>query len=352
MDNSPLHDEARWNEASRTLDCEDVGLNCLVCVDAEMLARMAAELGNDEATARYGAIAETLRKKIGTHFWDESRKIFASRLWSGKFVEALAPTSFYPLLAGSASKTQAAALLKHLDDPESFGGAFGLPSVARSHPGYRDNVYWRGRIWPILNWLVWQGLRRAGEEAKALELATKGWWMFERNWHEDRLCPENYNAETSIGLDQADTDGFYSWSALLPYVMAAEIMDFSPWHGWQIANGDNVSLGPVATPVGNVILERHDRIVTLRQNEVALLETNLPGRLTQVAIARDRLSLILPDGRPKGGWLRLALRGAKGIAMAQQGGTALLATLKDGMAELPLIAGSGKNRLSVLLEPD
>src|SRR5947207_1451950 len=37
MDNSPIHDEARWNEKSRTLDCEDVGLNCLVCLDCEML---------------------------------------------------------------------------------------------------------------------------------------------------------------------------------------------------------------------------------------------------------------------------------------------------------------------------
>lgn len=351
MDNSPLHDEARWNEDSRTLDCEDVGLNCLVCVDAEMLANMATELGETEAAARYDAIAARMRKKIGTHFWDESRQVFASRLWSGKFVRSLAPTSFYPLLAGAANKKQKAALLAHLDDPKTFGGAFGLPSVARNDPAYPDNVYWRGRIWPILNWLVWQGLRRAGEESKALELATKGWWMFERNWHEDRLCPENYNADTGIGLDQADTDGFYSWSALLPYMMSAEIMDISPWHGWQIANGDNVSLGPVATPAGRIVLERNDRVVSLRQGGTVLLATNLPGRLTRLELTRHRIALDLPDARPEGGWLRIGLRGSAGVALAQQAGTALLPTVRDGIAELPVIAGNGKNRLVVLLEP-
>lgn len=352
MDNSPLHDEARWNEASRTLDCEDVGVNCLVCIDAEMLALMATELGDVGAAAHYGAIAARMRTSIGTHFWDEQRQIFASRLWSGKFIDALAPTSFYPLLAGAANDAQTAALLKHLDDPQSFGGAFGLPSVARSHPAYGDNVYWRGRIWPILNWLVWQGLRRAGKDAKALELATKGWWMFERNWHGERLCPENYNAETGVGLDQADTDGFYSWSALLPWMMASEIMDISPWHGWQIANGENVSLGPVVTPAGRATLERLDRVVTLRQGETILLQSNLPGRLSRIEVTPQRIALDLPDRRPTGGFLRIGLRGARGIAMAQQGGTALLPSLRDGMAELPLIAGDGKTRLVALLERD
>ena len=34
-----------WNEESRTLDCEDVGLNCLVCLDCEMLGLHGAGAG-------------------------------------------------------------------------------------------------------------------------------------------------------------------------------------------------------------------------------------------------------------------------------------------------------------------
>src|SRR5205085_3715629 len=152
MDNSPVHDEANWNEESRTLDCEDVGLNCLVCLDCEMLALMARELGLRDTAADHGAAASSLRGKIGQHFWDDSRKIFANRLWSANFTRSVAPTSFYPLLCDAASPEQIRHLLAHLENAQSFGGEYGLPSVSRDDPALHDNVYWRGRIWPILNW--------------------------------------------------------------------------------------------------------------------------------------------------------------------------------------------------------
>jgi putative isomerase len=216
MDNSPIHDEAQWNEASRTLDCEDVGLNCLVCLDSEMLGLMARELGKD-GTA-HDAHAAELRAKISSHFWDASRNVFANRLWSGAFTRSIAPTSFYPLLCGAATPEQTRHLLAHLENPQTFGGAPGLPSVMRGDPALKDNVYWRGRIWPILNWLVWSGLKKAGQDKAAKSLQEKGWALFQQNWRERRLCPENYHPETGEGLDQPDTDPFYSWSALLAYV--------------------------------------------------------------------------------------------------------------------------------------
>jgi putative isomerase len=229
MDNSPIHDEARWNEESRTLDCEDVGLNCLVCLDCEMLGLMARELGLSEAAANHMASAASLRRKIATHFWDGSRNIFANRLWSGKFTKSVAPTSFYPLLCGAARAEQTRHLLAHLDDPRRFGGEFGLPSVSRDDPAIRDNMYWRGRIWPILNWLVWNGLNRAGQHEAAERLAEKGWSLFAQSWQEHRLCPENYHSETGEGLDQPDTDPFYSWSALLPFLKYAQDANLSLW---------------------------------------------------------------------------------------------------------------------------
>ncbi|MGE0004473.1 MAG: trehalase family glycosidase [Parvibaculaceae bacterium] len=280
MDNSPIHDEARWNEKSRTLDCEDVGLNSLVCLDCEMLGLMARALGRLDEARRHAADAAALRKKIGAHFWDDRRKIFANRLWSGAFVKSLAPTSFYPLLCGAASKEQQRHLLKHLEDPGKFGGAFGLPSVSRDDPALADNVYWRGRIWPILNWLVWNGLERAGEEEAADRLAEKGWRLFLQSWEKRRLSPENYNSETGEGLDQPDTDPFYSWSALLPYIAQARIMNFSPWRGWQLRNeGDDFSFGPVTTPLGFATVTRRKGILTLKRGTETIFRSSDQGRI-------------------------------------------------------------------------
>ena len=216
MDNSPMHDEASWNEASRTLDCEDVGLNSLCCVDCDVLAAIAKELGHDNSL--HVQQATELKEKISDQLWDEKRQLFANRLWSGKFVDSVTPTSFFPLLAGAATAAQTQALLKHLNDPASFGGSPPLPSVSRSDPAIEDNVYWRGRVWPILNWLVYEGLIKAGETKQADKLRTQSWALFEQSWSVDRLAPENYHPDTGEGIDQPDTDPFYAWTALLAFM--------------------------------------------------------------------------------------------------------------------------------------
>ena len=280
MDNSPMHDEASWNEKTRTLDSEDVGLNSLVCLDCEMLGLMARALGRLDDAKRHDADAASLRKKIGSHLWDDKRKIFANRLWSGAFVKSVAPTSFYPLLCGAASKEQKKHLLKHLEDPKKFGGDFGLPSVSRDDPALADNVYWRGRIWPILNWLVWNGLERAGEYEAADRLAEKGWRLFRKSWDERRLSPENYHPGTGEGLDQPDTDPFYSWTALLPFIAQAQMMSFSPWDGWQLRNqGQDFSFGPVMTPLGLVTATRKKDVLTLRRGSETIFTTRDQGRI-------------------------------------------------------------------------
>ena len=90
-----------------------------------------------------------------------------------------------------------------------------------------------GRIWPILNWLVWNGLMRAGEVGAARRLVDKGWRLFMQSWRERRLCPENYNPNSGEGLDQPDTDPFYSWSALLAFMKHAQEIDLSAWRSTQ-----------------------------------------------------------------------------------------------------------------------
>ncbi len=118
-------------------------------------------------------------------------------------------------------------------DERTFGGPFPIPGTARDDPAAKDNSYWRGRVWPPLNWFVWQGLRRIGRRAEASDLARRSFALFRAAWDTRRLCPENYNAETGEPLDQPDTEGFYSWGALMPAMAVGEVMDHTPWGGWE-----------------------------------------------------------------------------------------------------------------------
>jgi putative isomerase len=295
MDNAPIHDEARYDPVTRTLTTLDVGLNSLLALDAEMLAEIAGELGIEDAAAEFAKLAERTRRAIATHLWDDARGIFANRLRGGGFVRSVGPTSFYPLIAGAVDATRLPRLLAQLDDPQGFAGAFALPSVRRDDPAYRDNTYWRGRVWPPLNWLVWHGLRRVGEAERARALAQASVRMFQRVWTERRLCPENYNAETGEPLDQPDTEGFYGWGALMPAMGVGELCDVTPWAGWTIRHdGGAWRLGPLLTPAGRIVLTASDGWLELRRGQTALLRTSLRGRLSRLRLDAAGLALALP----------------------------------------------------------
>jgi putative isomerase len=285
MDNSAMHDEAVYDPATGTLDLIDVGLNATLALDAEMLALIAAELGRDDERAEFSALAAASRDKIATGLWDETRGIFANRKRTGAFVRSLAPTSFYPLICGAATEAQAARLVDHLADPATFGGDFVIPNATRDDPAFADNVYWRGRIWPPVNYFVWLGLRRYGFVSQASALAEKSYALFAQSWFDRRICAENYSALTGEAMDQPDTDPFYTWGAMLPLLGVAEICDINPWDGWTIhLTGEDFELGPFLSPVGEVTLRAQDGCAMLEKGRAQRFATDFIGRLRHLRL--------------------------------------------------------------------
>lgn len=310
MDNSATHDEARYDPDSRSLSLWDLGLNCVVALDAEMLARIAAELGEHDTATEMAALAQTHRALIREKLWDPERQIFSNRQRGGGFVRALSPTSFYPMLCGAADAEQTAALLHHLDDPESFATPWPLPNATRDDPAYRDNVYWRGRVWPNVNYLVWLALHRSGEHARAADLARRGHELFQKSWREARIAGENYNPETGEVLDQGDADSFYIWAGLLPMMAVEEICGFSPWTGWTLRNGPDAVLGPVMTPLGPMRVTRQDGWIVLADMAgQARLSTDHPGAISDIRFTHGHFACTLSAGT--GEVSRIALPGVE-----------------------------------------
>jgi len=341
MDNSPTHDEAQFDPATRTLTTYDVGLNSLLALDAQCLGALARWLGHAEAAGAIEARGEALRARIQTELWDASRGIFANRLRDGRFVRSLGPTSFFPLICGAASPEQIQGLLAHLDDPTEFAGRFPLPSVARSDPAYADNCYWRGRIWPPLNFLVWHGLRRNGLDERATRLASASFALFCQSWESARLCPENYNADTGAALDQPDTEAFYGWGVLMPLMAVGELMDVNPWTGWEFTNGElDVSLGPVQTPCGRVSLHRRAGLLELRRGTEVLLATDMVGRFTHLRVDDGYLAVRLPAMLAHPGNLTLPAVAGRRILLARCASQDVAVAADGGIAVPAQAAGA------------
>ncbi len=216
MDNLPLYDNALYNRETHLMEMADVALLSFYVTDCDALADIAGVLGRREETEELRARARHFREKLAT-LWDEETGLFLNRrLDTGKFVKRLSPTLFYPLLARAASPEQAERMIRdHFYNPEEFWGEWIMPSCPRNDPAYRDNVYWRGRIWPPMNFLVYLGLRNYDLSDARADLAEKSKNLLMKAWNEKRLIPENYNPDTGEGLDVSSSDSFYHWGGLL-----------------------------------------------------------------------------------------------------------------------------------------
>ncbi|HTQ56096.1 MAG TPA: trehalase family glycosidase [Bryobacteraceae bacterium] len=216
LDNSPMYDNAPFDPQSQQMHLADVGLMSLYVADCDALAEIARAIGKGPEARELADRGAHYRAALRT-LWDDRTGIFRNKnLDTGAFSPHLSPTNLYPLLAKAASPEQAGRMVKeHLLNPLEFWGDWVIPSIARSDPGFRDQEYWRGRIWGPMNYLVYLGLLNYDQPAARQAFAQRSLALFEKDWKQNGHVHENYNAITGEGDDVSSSDRFYHWGALL-----------------------------------------------------------------------------------------------------------------------------------------
>ncbi len=219
LDNSPMYDDAPFDANLHRMRLADVGLMSLYIADCDALAEIAVALGRSSEARELKARGDTYGAALRT-LWDEKAGIFLNRnLDTGALSSRLSPTNFYPLLAKAATPAQADRMVReHLLNPAEFWGDWVLPSIARSDAAFRDQEYWRGRVWGPFNYLVYLGLRNYDQAEARRQLAERSLALFEKEWKQNGHVHENYNAVTGEGDDVQSSDRFYHWGALLGLV--------------------------------------------------------------------------------------------------------------------------------------
>jgi glucosylglycerate hydrolase len=92
-------------------------------------------------------------------------------LRAGKPLQIRTVAGFAPLIAGRQSPEHVDNLIAALDSP-AFRGHPWLrwplpPSTSPFQDGFHRRSYWRGPTWPVVNWLLWWSLLRAGKPERA-----------------------------------------------------------------------------------------------------------------------------------------------------------------------------------------
>jgi neutral trehalase len=219
LDNSPMYDGTFYNSQTHLLEYADVGMTSLYIADCDALAEIADVLGKTVEAKELRDRAARYRAKLAT-LWDERAGIFLNKnLHTGDVNRRLSPTNFYPMLAKAATPEQARTMIeKHLMNPNEFWGEYVIPSIERDDPAFKDQNYWRGRIWGPMNFLVYLGLENYQDDAVRKDFAQKSYDLFLKEWRENGHVHENYNSMTGTGDDVTSSDRFYHWGALLGYI--------------------------------------------------------------------------------------------------------------------------------------
>lgn len=223
LDNSPMYDDIPFDDKIHQLKLADVGLMSSYVMDCNSLAEIADILGKKKEAKEIRRRGEKYQNNLAK-LWDEKTGIFLNRRTdTGEPQMRLSPTNFYPLLCGAATKEQAQRMMtEHFNNPEEFYGEWMIPSISRNDSAYHEQDYWRGRIWPSMNFLIYLGLRKYGFKKEQKEFSEKSKNLLLKEWREKRHIHENYNADTGEGCDKRMSDRFYFWGGLLGLIALIE----------------------------------------------------------------------------------------------------------------------------------
>ena len=183
---------------------ESLEINGIRAADMEAMANIANVLGKPEESAAWLDRAEAVRSG------------FRSRMIVGDLPYDLVGLDETPILQANAG--QFVTLFGGLPTPEqteqlvcqlqesNFWTLFPVTNTPTDSPEYAPQYYWRGNVWPCLNWLIYQGLRRYGYYDLADELASRSFALLKQSgfW-------EYYHPETGMGLGGHS----FSWAAVM-----------------------------------------------------------------------------------------------------------------------------------------
>lgn len=154
---------------------KDVFLSAvLVAANAALLDLAEVAGASDADRGRLALWRDRGRAGLSRRFEASSGLCLDYDVRAGEDIRHKTFAAFAPLFAGTADDGQLAAQLRELDSWDFCGDPRLrrplLPSTSPADPAFEPRNYWRGPVWPIINWLLWQSLVQFGRRSRADEL--------------------------------------------------------------------------------------------------------------------------------------------------------------------------------------
>ena len=189
---------------------ESLEINGIRAADLEAMADIAMILDKPEEAAKWLRRVDVVRNGFRSRMIVDGLPYDLDGVEEKPILQANAG-QFVTLFGGLPTYEQAQQLVDQLRET-NFWTAFPVANTPTDSPEYAPEHYWRGNVWPCLNWLIYQGLRRYGFHDIADELSARSFALLEQSgfW-------EYYHPETGAGLGGQD----FSWACVMLDMIAS-----------------------------------------------------------------------------------------------------------------------------------
>jgi alpha,alpha-trehalase len=197
-------------------------LNSLLYKTEKDLAEISKLLGNSQNAQRWERQATDRKRNIDKYLWDEKRGEYFDCDFTTNTRSAYEfATTFYPLWAGLASESQAAAVMKNLKNFEQPGG------IAMSR--FESQAQWDYPYgWAPIHILACEGMRRYGFNVDADRVSFKFLDTVLQNFYRDRTIREKYDVVTRTSVTHI-VEGYaenvigFGWTNAAFLVLSAQL---------------------------------------------------------------------------------------------------------------------------------
>lgn len=280
---------------------------CQQAFSAKTIAKLFGRVGDKENEKKWNERYLDKKDIINKLYWDEKDEFYYDiDCNTHDFYKVMTIASYWTMTSKVASEKQAKSLVKHLSNPDTFGGIVPFVSLSRSDPDYNsDGEYWRGGVWLPTAYATLKGLVNYGfyKEAhdtacRLLEHIYRTYTEFEPHTIWECYSPKECKPATNEWGNRNVRPDFCGWSALGPisvyieFVIGFHTIDaFEKTVEWAKPDSFKGKIGIKNLRFGNVItdIEAVGEKCTVTSNEPYTLKIN--GKKYDISVGINELSL-------------------------------------------------------------
>ncbi len=217
-DNSPLWEHFGYDEENKKFTTASTMATGLIILSYRILEILSKILGKSDQEIKFKNRRKEIIESIEKHLWSPNLEAYLPTNSDGSQVEIITPGIYYTGFTSEINRDRFERSLKYLKNPQALGGDFLIPTLNRSDPAFNgDGDYWRGRVWPPVNFLVAGAIGNYSKDL-ANKILDSSKEMFSNNFA-NGISGENYS---SISGNLFAQPGIYSrncpvyvWGGLL-----------------------------------------------------------------------------------------------------------------------------------------